>query len=145
MMDFRLVCARLLVSTYGPKFNPSTQPATPPTLAQSMKDGPTIQSALDSVRQTWQAKGIADASAAIAQVRMDAATQIGTRLKATVALADPVSSYIPVVDPSGVATGHEVCAWVYVDGSPLTEEFVDANGQLVLGAVACVLLAVEQT
>lgn len=144
-MDFRLVCARLLVATYGPKFTPSSQPATPPTLAQSLKDGPTIQSALDVVRQTWQAKGVADASAAIAQVRVDAAVQIGTQLKAAVVLADPVSSYIPVFDPSGVPTGHEVCAWVYVNGNPLSEEFVDSNGQLVLGAVACVLLAVEQT
>lgn len=147
-MKYKANSLRMLVSTFGDSFEPTTR-APLHMLAQSMPGSGDIHPLLDKVRKEWGDTDFNSSEAAMTNLR----TEIGTRL--TSALGDGTYTvessppfYLPILDLDGKVIGHDTIGWLLRDGEPISQyAYEPARPDLgtpgeAVGMVACLYLSI---
>lgn len=149
-MKYKANSLRMLVSTFGDSFEPTTR-APLHVLAQSMPGSGDIHPLLDTIRKEWGNDDFAGPEAAMTRLRAD----IGTRL--TSALGDGTYTvessppfYLPILDQDGKVIGHDTIGWLLRDGEPISQyAYEPARPDLgtpgeAIGMVACIYISIGE-
>lgn len=140
-MKYRLTAARMLASSYGAPFAPSPG-HVPHLLAANFDNADVMFETLKQQQRVWESDDVASALMAMHRAHTAVANALAAALHQPATLEDVEVSYRPILDKNGNEIGHDTVSWLMVDGIPVVKEFKDAAGDVTLGLIACVYLAV---
>lgn len=115
---YRISVARVLVSTYGDKFD-HTQFPEPHLLAAALPNGEEIQECLDQCRLNWSLESV-NAEAALKNALAYASQQLTQKLEGVYTLLDNENAYLAIYNENGVKIGHDTISALLVDGSEIS-------------------------
>lgn len=138
-MKHRMSAAKLIVSSYGDSFDPTTQ-KPPHTLAKNLDPGGVIQKLLDSYVHLWLSANGRSSEDALDDARAHIGTSLSTALGKTYEIMSDKSFYDIVYDDAGNPIGHDTAAWVYVNKAPLFKSIpqrprINMYGCIFLGVI----------
>ena len=138
LTNYRISVARLIVSTYGDKFNHRQFPQ-PHVLAKALPNGQAIQKCLDTCRLTWSGD-FANAEMALKKAQEDISTQLTEQLEGTYELLDNEVAYLPIYSENGTKIGHDTISVLLADDSEIfyTGPTAPRTPTIAGFAVACV-------